>query len=218
MANDVRLISSKHMSRRGFLEQSTRHRASDAIRFIESATCVEVVVAVRKAAGKYWDSCAAVGGLLAATVFSWMWFSESVYHVTWIAIDTVLAFGFGFGVCAYVSELRRLLTFPRQRRAAIRRAARRAFEQLGIAKTKDRTGVLVFVTLFERAVLVVPDEGVMPSVLGEEYAQAVAEMERAVGALDEDAFLSALRRFALPFSQALPRQPDDENELCDDVA
>lgn len=206
------------MSRRGFLEESTRHRASDAIRFIESTTCAEVVVAVRKSASKYWSSCAAFGALLAVAAFGVMWFSETLYDVTWIAIDTLLAFVLGFGACAYVTELRRLLTLPLQRGFACERAARRAFEALGIRKTKDRAGILVFVALFERCVIVVPDDGVSVSVLGEEYSQAIGAMQAAVARLDENAFLAALRDLALPLAQALPRQPDDQNELCDDVA
>jgi uncharacterized membrane protein len=43
-------------------------------------------------------------------------------------------------------------------------------------------------------------------------------VERAVQRLDFPAFIAALSELGPPLSQALPKKPDDVNELCDDVA
>ena len=58
----------------------------------------------------------------------------------------------------------------------MRTAARAAFVDQGISRTRGRTGILVFVSLFEREVEVVADVGVDPVLLGEDWTRAVAAL------------------------------------------
>jgi len=206
------------MSRRGFLEQATRQRATQAIRQIESETAVEVVVAVRKRASRYPRTSLACGAAVALVVLLVLLLSPTIYLWLWIVVDTLLAFLLATAMFSTFTPLRMAFTTARSRRAAVEQGARRAFDELGIRETKERTGLLVYAALEERSVRVVADEGVPEEVLGEEYHDAVLGLQEAVATLNEEAFLAALLRLERPLSQVLPRQPDDENELSDDVA
>jgi uncharacterized membrane protein len=103
-------------------------------------------------------------------------------------------------------------------RSAAARGARRAFVELGVDKTRDRIGLLVYVALFEREVVLLPDQGVPAALVEQGLAEARRDLGASVRALHFDAFEAALVKFGPPASAAVPRRPDDENELCDDVA
>ena len=71
-------------------------------------------------------------------------------------------------------------------------AAQRAFDQLGMARTRERNGVLIFVAPKVRKFAVIGDAGVHQH-CGDEFWKALA-------------------------ARHFPRQPDDVNELPDDIA
>ncbi len=206
------------MSRRSFLEQDTRHKATETIRKIEAETAVEVVVAVRKAAARYWQGSLIFGGMCAAVVAAVMLFSPTVYHWLLIVVDTLLTFAVAVGIAHAVPALKRGLTPPATKRALVDACAKRVFQELGIAGTKDATGLLVMVTLLEREVVVLPDSGVPVEMMSERYSEAVQAMQQGVSHFDENAFLDGMLALAEPLAQVLPRQPDDENELSDEIA
>ena len=102
----------------------------------------------------------------------------------------------------------------------VRRAAQRAFVRLGMHKTKQRNGVLVFVSQWRRRFAVIGDEGAdaaLPATLWAEVrdrlAQAFRNGDRTGGLVDAVTFLG--ERLAGPF----PFEPGrDSNELVDDVS
>jgi putative membrane protein len=144
--------------------------------------------------------------------------SPRVYDVRTMPLDALLAFTLAALTSHFVPALKRLLTSKARRLAAAERGARKAFTELRIAKTKQRSGILVFVALFERTAVVLADEGVPVALLGEPYAAGVSGLTRSVAELDFEAFLAKLAEFGPLLAGVLPRRPDDENELCDDVA
>jgi putative membrane protein len=206
------------LSEQAFLLPDAKRRATEAIRAIESQTSVEVVVTVRHAAERHVATSAVFGAGVAALVLVVMLVSPQVYDVRTMPLDGLVAFVLAALTCHFVPALKRLLTSKKRRRDAATRGAARAFAELGIAKTKQRNGVLVFVALFERTAIVVADEGVPTSLLGEAYDASVSRLSSYVAAVDFEAFLEALRGFGPLLAGVLPRRPDDENELCDDVA
>lgn len=205
------------MSRRSFLGTATREAAAAAIRQIESSTAVEVVVTVHQAADRHRRTGFVVGGGAALLTLLVMLLSPTLYHIAVIAVDTVLAFALGVLVCFWLPGVRRVLTPKSIRERAVERDARAAFDELGVGNTRGNTGLLVYVALFERRVLALPDRGICAELLGERYQQALDTMQRAVERLDEHAFLDGLSQLELPLAQLLPRQPDDVNELSDEV-
>jgi putative membrane protein len=205
------------MSLRGFLEQPTRERTSQVICEIEAETSVEVVVTVRKAAASYWRTQLFFGAALALVVLGVLLFSPTVYPALLIPVDTALALLLGVVMCRSVPPLRRWLTPLRWQRAAMAEAAQRAFVDLGIGRTRERTGLLLYVALFERGVLLLPDAGIDVNLLGEEYERAVQELQAAVNKSDATAFVAALAKLRRPLSQAYPRRHDDLNELENEV-
>ena len=206
------------MSEREFLEPAAKLRTAEVVRSVERQTAVEVVVAVRRRASFYWATSVLFGLACAAAGFVVMWFGPTVYDVRTIPVDVALAFVLGTALVASVPTLRRLLTPRPLRMRSAQRAAQAAFVELGIEKTRARTGLLVYVTLFEKTAVLVPDSG-LPAGLADGALGSIRQLlELAVERRDIHAFLTALGRLGPACQAVLPRQANDENELCDDVA
>jgi putative membrane protein len=201
------------MSEREFLEAAAKQRAKAAVREVEAQTAVEVVIAVRRRAARYVMTSVLFGAACACAGFLVMWFSPREYDVRTMPLDVLLAFLLGAGLVLAVPRLRRLLTPNGRLERNAEAAAKQAFGALGIEKTRGRTGVLVYVSLFERTAVLVPDSGVPEAAL----TGARAALKRAVARLDLADFFGALGQLGPACAAVLPRQPDDENELCDDV-
>lgn len=206
------------VSERQFLTPEARQRTTGVIREVELLTSVEVVVAVRRAASRHLATSVAFGTACAIAGFAFMWLSPQLYDLRTMPLDAALAFVLGTALVASLPGVRRALT-PRSRLSrAAESGARRAFGELGIERTGGRSGLLVYVALFERSVLIVPDRGVPEALIQGPIAAMRDELSRAVRTTDFEAFLTALSRLGPACGAVLPRQSDDENELCDHVA
>lgn len=206
------------MAERQFLDPSAKRRTTACIRAIEAGTSVEVVVAVRRRAERHLASSMMLGAVLAVLTLAVMWFSPQAYDVRTMPLDALAAFALGVLLGVLFPGLRRLLTPRALLRAAAARGARRAFAELGVEKTRDRIGLLVFVALFEREVVLLPDQGLPAELVEQGFAEARRGLENALRQLDFDAFEASLAKLGPPAAASVPRRPDDENELCDDVA
>jgi len=206
------------LSERAFLEADAQRRATETIRALEGQTSAELVVSVRLAAERHVATSLVFGAGVAALALAVMLASPQVYDVRTMPLDALLAGVLAALACHFLAPLRRVLTPKRRRIEAARRRALGAFTELGVAKTKQRSGVLVFVALFERTAVVVADEGVPTALLGEAWSSHVAGLDERVRARDFDGFLTHLLGFGPVLAAVLPRRSDDENELADEVS
>ena len=97
--------------------------------------------------------------------------------------------------------------------------AQAAFVNLGMTKTRERNGVLIFVAPRTRRFAVIGDEGVHQR-CGDEFWQTLAtEMS---GHFKESQFnegvIYAVRTAGALLAEHFPHRPDDANELPDSVA
>jgi putative membrane protein len=113
-----------------------------------------------------------------------LWASVLALFVPWPLIDFTpwsvqrifliqLAVFIVAGLAFSLTPLRRLLIPRAVQRARAHRAALEQFVVRRVAHTKNRTGVLIFVSLAERYVRIVADEGVAVKVLGSEWQSAI---------------------------------------------
>jgi putative membrane protein len=204
---------------RPFLSDGAKTALAEAVRAIETASRAEVVVVVRARSAPYREAAFA-GGLLAALLtLAFMLFSPWPFDLAWFLVDPLVLGVAGGLLVARVAVLTRVLTSARARGAAVRNAARLAFLDRGVTATRERTGVLVYVSLLERAADVVADLGIAEAVPPDAWEAAVASM-RAVVAAGGDGVALAARVGALSelLADARPAGPDEVNELPDEVA
>jgi putative membrane protein len=204
--------------RGSFFDDDAKRRTTAVIREIESETAAEVVVAVRPRASQYVGTTLLFAGACALVAFLVMWFSPVVYAVETIPLDVALTFAVAAAIAHFSDFVKRRFTSRSGRDSKVASGCEYAFTHLGISKTKDRTGLLVFVCLLENSVRIRPDIGIDVTRCEQELSETRVGLEAAVRARDVDRFLELLRTLAKPLAAQLPRLDGDVNELSDAVA
>lgn len=195
-----------------FFSDDGKATVTRAVRDAEARTSAEVVVAVRRRSAAYVEveAFAALGVGMVALLYVVL----SPRPISTVAIPVPVVFGAAFGalLVRWLSPLKRALVPAARRLASVSLAARAAFVELGVGRTAGHTGVLVFVSAFERTVQLVGDVGVDAALLDGSHAG----LARAVERWDVAAFADAVRAIGPALAAALPRAPDDTNELPDE--
>jgi uncharacterized membrane protein len=100
----------------------------------------------------------------------------------------------------------------------VRHAAEKAFVRMGMSRTAERNGVLIFVVPSRRRFVILGDEGLHAKV-GQEFwdKTAAAISERFRSGDFTGGLLHGIEEAARQLAGHFPRRPDDKNELPDDV-
>ncbi len=108
----------------------------------------------------------------------------------------------------------RLLIPQAHRAAAVDRAARLAFLNEGVLETRDRTGILIYVSLLEHQVEVIADRGIHEHVAPGTWdgvVQTILDGIREGRA--EEGLVAAVRHCGELLAERFPPRPDDTDEL-----
>lgn len=201
------------MAARDFASDDARARVKRVIAELETQSSAEVVVAVRPSSGDYRHIDYAVGFAAAFASLLVFIFHPRAMRSDVFPIEQALVFVLGAAVSRLLPPLRRVLSSRKRLDENVERAARAAFVELGVSRTRERTGILVYLSMLERDVRVVADIGV-PEDVAEKLSKALVP---AVRDADLSRFVSALGSTSKALARALPRRADDENELPDEV-
>lgn len=201
------------MSGRHFYLPETKERVARAITELEKTTGAEVMVVVRPVSGHYRHTDYLVGvAFLMAGLLVFL-FHPAPFRDDLFPLEAFLLFLLGTFLSANVPDLRRLLTARSMRDRAVETAARATLVSAGVTRTRGRTGVLVYVSLFERHVEVLADTGLDAAVRDPAFPAARDELERAVHPPDVEAFLRGLASLGAVLSAHCPLQATDVDEL-----
>jgi uncharacterized membrane protein len=106
----------------------------------------------------------------------------------------------------------------RERKYTIEEMARQEFQKLGMPKTKDRTGILIFLLLEDRKFYVLADEGIHTKVEEGVWTKIAAEMSVHFSQSNfRNGIIHGVQAVGEILSQYFPRKSDDTNELPNDV-
>ncbi len=96
----------------------------------------------------------------------------------------------------------------------VARAAALAFHGAGLVETRERTGILIFVSLLEHRVVVLADRGIHARVAEGTWDGVVARIVAGIRAgRAEEGLADGIRACGAILSGHLPIRPDDRNEL-----
>ena len=197
-------------------------RIRHAVSMVEAETGTEIVTYIVGESDGYPETRWKAGALGAAFgvvgVGGWMqWVRPwGGGEVPWLLIGVVGGLALGW-VAGGSSPFRHFLAGPiKQERVADR--AERAFLEEEVFRTRARVGILLFLSLFERRVVILADEGLHRSVPPEGWVEAAEEVAAGMARRpDPEAVILAVQRVGRLLSEA-GRSPSDEdlNELSDD--
>jgi len=101
---------------------------------------------------------------------------------------------------------------------AVAQAARLSFLEHGVFRTRDRTGVLIFLSALEHRVVILGDEGIHAQLRDPGWTELVATLTRAIKeGRAGDGVCEVLGRLGETLARDAPIREDDTNELANHV-
>ncbi len=206
------------MPRAKQLSTAAKARLNAAVEKIESKSAAEVVIAVEPTVGHLQHVAYAVGAAWAYAMLLFMLYSPLVFGLHWIALICAVAFAAGTVMTLALPRLAVRLQRATTVRHNLQKSAYAKFYELGVANTRGRTGVLVYVAASERLVCVVADVGVLRAVDNATWQQAVGVVESvqlpSLGDGGSDVLARTIEASLEPvLAEQLPRAADDIDEL-----
>ena len=212
------------MSRRieTFFSKADREAIHAATTAAEQKTAGELVVYVAERCDPHpevaWKG-ALVGGTLGAVCASvavWRFGGWGAPDYLWILIGFQLGLVAGWIASQFDAVARRLIGEEALDSRVDGRAAE-AFLDEQVFATRERTGVLIFVALFEHRVLVLADEGIDERVADEAWGEISGELALGIRrGTPAPALIHAVERCAELLEAHGVRPADSENEISDE--
>lgn len=198
----------------GLVDPAARQRLESTIFEIERTTSGEIVLDVVSACDEYGSAGWRLGVAFALLAFTGLaLFAPPERSWVYLAAQAgALALGHAL---ARIDAVRRLLISDALAERRVAERARRAFAENGLTRTRGRTGILVFVALLERRVVVLADEGIHRALDPDERWQDV--VDSAVAGLREgravEGLEAALRRCGAILARHAPAPDHNPDEL-----
>lgn len=205
--------------------QTDLTRIQEAVKDAEGKTSGEIVPFVVEMSDTYevaeWRS-----GVLAAVIALGAFAAVRQFTDAWLPLDflemtlvVMLASATGALVTHFVPALQRLFAGTHLMKLRVHQRATQAFVSEEVFATRDRTGILIFLSLLERTVLVLGDSGINAKVQQSDWDRIVELLVSAVKAgRPTDGFVEAIRESGkLLERHGIERRPDDKDELRDNL-
>lgn len=191
-----------------------RERIADAVRAAEARTSGEIVCVLARVSADT-SALSVLLAAVAALALPWLLVAVTTLPVQRILICQVALF------VVLLALLRlpmvRVALLPRRaRRAVAHRMAMEQFISRGIARKKERSGILIFVSLAERYARVVADDGIAARVPQQEWQAVVDSLvahmrDGRIG----DGFVAAVEQCGAVLARHFPRSDSSRDELPD---
>jgi len=203
-----------------FLSETDQKRLETVVAAAEKKTAGEIVCMVVSSSYHY-----AMANVLGATAFAlplalvsahviggWLWIGT---QNMWLFLGLfALFFALAHWIVGRVPSLKRLFISRREIDEEVEEAAVNGFFHKGLYRTRDANGVLLFISVFERKVWLLADQGIHEKVSPEEWNRLVGRITGGIrSGQGADAICSAIEDIGKLLQAHFPIKPDDTDEL-----
>jgi putative membrane protein len=203
--------------------ETDREQIAAAVKAAEGNTAGEIVPYVVSHSDDYevalWRgglslSLLVLTALLLVRVFTPLWLDLRFAQT---AAVILLAQGLGMLAVFFVPGLKRFFAGRELIEQCVTRRATQAFLSEEIFKTRDRTGILIFLSLLEHKVVVMGDAGINAKVEQQDWNEVVQRLVAGMRAGEPaQALITAIQKCGeLLQRKGVTRRPDDTDELTD---
>jgi putative membrane protein len=200
-------------------------RIREAVRSAEGKTSGEIVPYLVDRSDDYEESEWRLGSLLGLVVlagalgihqFSNLWLP---IDVALLVLATATAFLAGMGLARFIPPVKRFFAGRTLIDRRVSARAAEAFLSEEVFRTRERTGILIFVSVLEHKVLVLGDAGINAKVEKADWQDLVDTVTRSIAAGDPtNALLQAIGQAGTLLARSdVRRRKDDRDELPDDL-
>lgn len=197
-----------------FFNKEDQQKIEAAVKAAEEKTSGEIVPMVVDSSYDYPRAELIGGGTLALAVgliISWLFGGESIW---WFLPAFIVGFFVFQQLIRHLPPLKRKLIHPDEFTAEVKEKALVSFLEQGLHETRDRTGVLILISLFERRVQVLADSGINEKVPEQTWEEIVDTIIAGLKSGDAGtATCRAIDRCGELLQEHFPRKDDDTDEL-----
>jgi putative membrane protein len=203
-----------------FLTAEEYQQINTAVEKAEQSTAGEIVCMVHAASYHYPMSNvigAAALSLPAALALTpllggWLWIGT---QNMWVFLSILApVYLLGHWVVKHVPWLKRIFISNREIEEEVEEAAITSFFNRGLYRTRDGTGILIFISVFERKVWVLADAGIDAKVANDHWDSVVAGITAGIRKNQAAAAICrAVDTIGLTLAEHFPVAPDDIDEL-----
>ncbi len=185
---------------------------------VEQVSSVELVVMIYRRSDFYIAYVLSVSFVLALFASAYLMFSPSVFDPWFIYFASLGVLAMSFLFFFFISGAKRLIIPKKvlQRRPYV--IAHSVFSQAELCNTKGRTAMLVFVSVFEKNVIVVADKGVKEAIPKDElmkFRESIAKIF--ASSQPASKLIEVILQSKTVFAGYLPVAEDDINEIPNDL-
>jgi putative membrane protein len=206
-----------------FLSAAERERVTRCVREVEKSTSGEIVPLVRSTSYHY-PAATLFGALVVSVLIAAAATAADAVFKPWGSLSLVDLWVFPavFAVCflaAYqllrvLPALKRLFISQAEMTEEVGEAALTAFFRHRLAETRDRTGILLFVSVYERRAMVLADKGINLKVAPETWQQVVDLVLQGIReGRPAEGLCEAVTRCGQLVSAQFPVRAGDKDEL-----
>jgi len=205
---------------KNFLRDVEKKQVEAAVADAEKKTAGEIVVMIVPASYSY--PMAEIIGAAACALPVSIPLSIYIGGLFWIGtrdmwlfmgLFAVLFIGFRFLVKS-LPPFKRWFISKREVEEEVQEAAVTSFYQNGLYRTRDETGVLLYISVFEQKVWVLADRGINDKVPKDAWTEVVDVITSGIHEKNQaEAICTAVESIGAMLSRHFPIKPDDTNEL-----
>jgi len=200
-----------------FLNNEDKSAIEQAIKKAEATTSGEIVFIAAPASARYLHATlqgAIIGMAAVAAVFLLLPVSHSVTGLLWTEF---IAFAFFYAILPYL-PWRRWIISKEEMDARVKDAALMQFYGSGLYQTRESNGVGIYLSFFERRVVVIGGRGIHAKMGDRHWQEARDLIIRGIkeGNL-RGGVCAAIEACGKALAEHFPPRPDDINELPDSV-
>ena len=215
-----------------FFTPDDRRAIADAVAAAEQQTAGEVVPVLATSSDDYHraEDLIGLGTAFVALATTWTLFQRLLPPADWdgpyelaiqlpvILIILVAGFAIGALLATRLPWLKRLAVSRRTMTTRVMIAAHHAFDALHVRRTAGATGIVIYVSLFERQVCVWADQAISTVIPASEWHGTCEILTKALRqGHARQGFVDAIRKCGELLSKHLPSQPRDKNELANEL-
>jgi putative membrane protein len=203
-----------------FLNDEDREEIKSAVEEVEKFTSGEIVPMVVSRSYHY-PMSDVIGGFIFALPLSllisylmggWLWIGNNNMWL-FLGVITIL-----YVICHQVVKrtegLKRLFISDREIDEEVEEAAVTGFFREGLYRTRDETGILIFISVFERRVWILADRGINEKVKEGQWNEIVRMIIEGIKNKDQvNAICKAVEEVGRILKEHFPIKEDDRDEL-----
>ncbi|WP_243544678.1 TPM domain-containing protein [Pseudodesulfovibrio tunisiensis] len=197
-----------------FLTTEEQRRLVQCVQEVETRTAGEIVPVI---AGNSYDypRASALGALLMGTLCGVLGTLLFDHEDMWFFLGLFLgAYALSYYLLSLLPMLKRPLIARREMDEEVEEAAITTFFRHGLFRTRDETGILIYVSVFERKVWVLADRGINEKVDPAEWKEVADMVTRGIREdRPGEALCEAVARCGEIITEHFPVRPDDVDEL-----